>query len=93
MKIKQFQTGLRLWLWISFGLFMGSLLFMHIGIMSDSMTPVAWMWHAIQAVFQGDAREAFGVSVALVIFASMYLVASIVVAWLIQCIVVIIRTR
>jgi hypothetical protein len=93
MKIEQFQTDFRLWLWISFGLFLASLFFMHIGVKADSMTPVAWMWHVVQVIFQGDFREAFGVSFMLVLFACIYLVASIVLAWLVQCLVVMIRTR
>ena len=93
MKTTQFQTNSRLWLRIAFVLFLLSFCFTRIDIKSDSNPPVVWFWGVVVAVFQGDFREAFGLSVILILFACFSVVVSLVFAWLIQCVVVIIQTR
>jgi hypothetical protein len=95
MKNISFQTDRRLWLLIGFTFFVASWFFPLIAIKSDSMSPAVWLWGIISSLFYPgsfDSREFFGVITVLVIFSFFSAVLSLVAAWLIQCIIVIIRT-
>ena len=95
MKIARFQTDHRLWLWIALVLFLVSCCFPLIGTKGDPVRPVVWLWGVLLAAFDSSIsfRELFGISAVLIIFACISAIASIVAAWLIQCVVVIIGMK
>jgi hypothetical protein len=96
MKNKRFQTDRRLWLWVALALFLISWCFPLIGVKgNNSVRPIVWLWGLVASLFQSDfsAREFFGMSVVLIFFVCFSGVASIVAAWFVQCIVVMVRTK
>ena len=95
MKTTRFETNQRLWLWIALSLFLLSWCFPLIGSKGHGVYPIIFLWGVILAAFDPTISfgELFGVSAILILFASISAVASVVAAWLIQCVVVIIRTK
>ena len=89
----RFQTNSRLWLRISLVLFLISLCFPFIDVKSESKPPIVWLWEAVIAAFQGDFGEAFGLIVIVILWISFFIVASVVLAWPIQSVIVVVRTR
>jgi ABC-type Fe3+ transport system permease subunit len=92
MKTRRFQTDRRLWFWIALTLFLACWFIPFFDVKGDQMS-----------VFDGfregvaDSHLSFGIIVdgffSVTFCAFLFTVPSIVLAWLIQCAVVIIRTR
>jgi hypothetical protein len=94
-KTTRFQTDERLWLWLALGLFLLSWCFPAMGTKGGLVRPIVWLWEIIAAVFSSrmDWRTFFGASAALIIFSCISAIASIVAAWLIHCVIVMVRSK
>ena len=94
VKNKIFQTDRRLWLSIAFVLAAIGWFFPLIGMKGGSERPIVWLWAIVSSVFKPDFRtnEFIGMSAALVFFICWSTIASLMAAWLIHCIIVIVRT-
>jgi hypothetical protein len=95
MKITRFQTDHRLWLLIALALLLVSWCFPIMPVKGDWMRPVVFLWGLLAAIFHSDlsGRELFGVSAVMILFACLSAIVSIVVAWFIQCAIVIARAK
>src|SRR5215469_8657644 len=91
MKLTRYQTDNRIWLWMALSLFLVSWCFP----LPDSAPPFVWLWGIIAAAFHSDLSfpAFFGVSAVLIGFACISTLVSMTIAWLIQCVVVIVRSK
>ena len=96
MTTTRFQTDRRLWLWIALSLFLVSWCRPLSLTMDGSVRPIVWLWEVILAAFDSSiisSRQLFDIKAVLIIFTCISAGASLIAAWLIQCVVVIIRTK
>jgi hypothetical protein len=92
MKTRRFQTDRRLWFWIALTLFLACWFLPFFDVKGDQMSVFDGFLEGVR-----DSHLSLGIIVdgffSLTICACFFAVPSIVLAWLIQCAVVIIRKR
>jgi hypothetical protein len=95
MKITKFQTDKRLWFWMSLSLFVGCWIFLHFSIKGENETPVRLLWEWLVSFCRGELSliEASGRCLLLGSFAFWCGLVCTVSGWLVQCAVVVVRTK
>jgi hypothetical protein len=93
--VQKFQNDHRLWRCISLSLFFFGLCLPIIGTKGSWLPPVVWGWGLLIGAFGSGifSREFFLFTAILLFHVGLIAIASMVAGWLIQCAVVIVRTR
>lgn len=93
MSKASFKTNRRLWVWLTLVLFCASWWLPLLGKTGQSWISLFWSW--LIGVSRGEIplRASLGVIAYLAASACFALVAALVVGWLLQCVVVIVRTK
>jgi len=96
MKITRFKTDRRLWFWIALALFVGSWFIPFMDIKGWHASPFGVFREVAGDVIHGDlplGNAIAGAFIPLTVLAFVFGVASIIFAWVVQCVVVIIRGK
>jgi hypothetical protein len=96
MKVTRFQTDRRLWFWIALALFIACWLIPFMDIKGWHASLFGVFLEIASDVFRGNMSFAEAIDNSLIpvtVFTFVFGVAAIVLAWVVQCIVVIIRNK
>jgi hypothetical protein len=95
MPMTRYRTDRRLWLWISFAIFVAIWCLVPVEIKIKTYRPVVILWFWIGDIFRLGvlADEVVGLGTGLLIFGLMSSIVAIVIAWPLQGLVMLVRAR
>jgi hypothetical protein len=89
----RYKTNRPLWFYASFSLFLICWFIPYLADKQEYVSPARLIWELIEGIFNSDNVTIEDVFLPLIIFTLLFGIPSILIGWLIQCVVMVIRHK